>query len=53
MAAIIIGHSQLRYFSNYISDPETFSVYDSGLRVEQLLSVPVISDSIKNVSVST
>ena len=50
--ALIIGHSQVKYFSNYVQDRSTKCLCFSGCKVEDLLIFPAVMDAILTVSVS-
>ena len=50
--ALIIGHSQVKYFNQYVQDNRIKCYYSSGCKVEDLLTFPTIQEVIPAASVS-
>lgn len=50
--ALIVGHSQVKYFSNYVQDNSTMCLFYSGCKIEDLLTYPAVLDAVPVVSVS-
>lgn len=50
--ALIIGHSQVKYFNNYVQNSATKCLFFSGCKVEDLLTFPAVAAAIPAVSVS-
>ena len=50
--ALIIGHSQVKYFNQYVQDNRIKCFYSSGCKVEDLLTFPTIQEVIPAASVS-
>ena len=51
--ALIIGHSQVKYFSEYVQDSKIKCLFSSGCMVEDLLTFPNSKEVISAASVST
>ncbi len=49
--ALILGHSQAKYFGDNISDGDTTSLYFSGAKIDQLLQHDIVHDCVENVQV--
>ena len=50
--ALIIGHSQVKYFKNYVQNSATKCLFFSGCKVGDLLTFPAVVAAIPTVSVS-
>lgn len=50
--ALIIGHSHLKYYDNYIRDPKTKVISHSGCVVEDLLHFKDVRQEIASSGVS-
>ena len=44
--ALILGHSQLKYFKNYVEDPSIQCFFSSGCTVEDLVTFPGVKEAI-------
>ena len=52
MKTLILGHSQVKYFHEYVSSEDIKCISDSGCLIVNLLYVPGASDEIKSKQVS-
>ena len=50
--ALIIGHTQVKYFSNYVQDRSTKCLCFSECKGEDLLTFPALEDAIPTVPVN-
>ena len=50
--ALIIGHSQLKYFSEYVQDNSIQCLFSSGCTVEELATFPSVKEAVPAASVS-
>ena len=52
MKTLILRHSQVKYFPEYVSSEDIKCISDSGCLIEKLLDIPGASDEIKSKQVS-
>ena len=50
--ALIIGHSPLKYFSEYVQDNSIQCLFSSGCTVEELATFPSVKEAVPAASVS-
>ena len=50
--ALIIRHSQLKYFSEYVQDSSIQCLFSSGCTVEELTTFPYAKEAVPAASVS-